>query len=150
MNKIILVGRLTKDPELQTTNNGTSLLRFNVACKSKLRDEDGEQKVDFFVCVAWREKAELIHKYCKKGSMLQISGSMGSRSYEKQDGTRQTIWEINVEDVECLSSINEESAEDKEKTTTRTKSKATPKQAELTPLDDADDENLPFWLYNTF
>ena len=48
MNKIILVGRLTKDPELQTTNNGTSLLRFNVACKSKLRDEDGEQKVDFF------------------------------------------------------------------------------------------------------
>ena len=144
MNKIILVGRLTKDPELQTINNGTSLLRFNVACKSKLRDEDGEKKVDFFVCVAWREKAELIHKYCKKGSMLQISGSMGSRSYEKQDGTKQTVWEINVEDIEFLSSTNEESAEKKEKTTTKTKSKATPKQTELTPLDDADDENLPF------
>ena len=113
-----------------------------MACKSKLRDEDGEQKVDFFVCVAWREKAELIHKYCKKGSMLQISGSMGSRSYEKQDGTRQTIWEINVEDVEFLSSINEESAENKEKT--KTKSKTAPKQAELIPLDDVDDENLPF------
>ena len=77
MNKIILVGRLTKDPELQTTNNGTSLLRFNVACKSKMRDEDGEQKVDFFVCVAWREKAELIHKYCKKGSMLQQNKQFG-------------------------------------------------------------------------
>ena len=141
MNKIILVGRLTKDPEIQATNNGTSLLRFNVACKSKFRDEDGEQKVDFFVCLAWREKAELIHKYCKKGSMLQISGSMGSRSYEKQDGTRQTIWEINVEDVEFLSSINEESAENKEKT--KTKSKTAPKQAELIPLDDVDDE-LPF------
>ena len=144
MNKIILVGRLTKDPEIQATSNGTSLLRFNVACKSKFRDEEGEQKVDFFVCVAWREKAELIHKYCKKGSMLQISGSMGSRSYEKQDGTKQTIWEINVEDVEFLSSTNEESAEKEEKTTTKTKSKATPKQAELTPLDDIDDENLPF------
>ena len=143
MNKIILVGRLTKDPELQTTNNGTSLLRFNVACKSKFRDEDGEQKVDFFVCVAWREKAELIHKYCQKGSMFQISGSMGSRSYEKQDGTKQTIWEINVEDIEFLST-NEESAEKKEKTTTKTKSKATPKQAELTPLDDIDDDDLPF------
>ena len=142
MNKIILVGRLTKDPEIQATSNGTSLLRFNVACKSKFRDEDGEQKVDFFVCLAWREKAELIHKYCKKGSMLQISGSMGSRSYEKQDGTRQTIWEINVEDVEFLSSINEESAENKEKT--KTKSKTAPKQAELIPLDDVDDENLPF------
>ena len=144
MNKIVLVGRLTKDPELQTTNNGTSLLRFNVACKSKLRDEDGEQKVDFFVCVAWREKAELIHKYCKKGSMLQISGSMSRRSYEKQDGTKQTIWEINVEDIEFLSSTNEESAENKEKTTTKTKSKATPKQAELTPLDDIDDDDLSF------
>ena len=143
MNKIILVGRLTKDPEIQATSNGTSLLRFNVACKSKFRDEDGEQKVDFFVCVAWREKAELIHKYCKKGSMLQISGSMGSRSYEKQDGTRQTIWEINVEDVEFLSSINEESAENKEKTKTKSKSKTAPKQAELIPLDDVDDE-LPF------
>ena len=142
MNKIILVGRLTKDPEIQATSNGTSLLRFNVACKSKFRDEDGEQKVDFFVCVAWREKAELIHKYCKKGSMLQISGSMGSRSYEKQDGTRQTIWEINVEDVEFLSSINEESAENKEKT--KTKSKTAPKQAELIPLDDVDDDELPF------
>ncbi len=144
MNKIILVGRLTKDPEIQATSNGTSLLRFNVACKSKFRDEEGEQKVDFFVCLAWREKAELIHKYCKKGSMLQISGSMGSRSYEKQDGTRQTIWEINVEDVEFLSSINEESDEKKEKTTTKTKSKAAQKQAELIPLDDVDDENLPF------
>ena len=142
MNKIILVGRLTKDPEIQATSNGTSLLRFNVACKSKFRDEDGEQKVDFFVCVAWREKAELIHKYCKKGSMLQISGSMGSRSYEKQDGTRQTIWEINVEDVEFLSSINEESAENKEKT--KTKSKTAPKQAELIPLDDVNDDELPF------
>ena len=142
MNKIILVGRLTKDPEIQTTTNGTSLLRFNVACKSKLRDEDGKQNVDFFVCVAWREKAELIHKYCKKGSMLQISGSMGSRSYEKQDGTKQTIWEINVEDVEFLSSTNEESAENKQET--KTKSKTAPKQAELIPLDDVDDENLPF------
>ena len=74
--------------------------------------------------------------------MLQISGSMGSRSYEKQDGTRQTIWEINVEDVEFLSSINEESAENKEKT--KTKSKTAPKQAELIPLDDVDDDELPF------
>ena len=114
-----------------------------MGCKSKLKDDDGRQNVDFFVCVAWREKAELIHKYCKKGSMLQISGSMGSRSYEKQDGTKQTIWEINVEDIEFLSSTNEESAEKKEKTTTKTKSKATQKQTELTPLDDADDENLP-------
>lgn len=140
MNKIILVGRLTKDPEMQTTSNGTSLLRFNVACKSKFRDEDGEQKVDFFMCVAWREKAELIHKYCKKGSMLQISGSMSSRSYEKQDGTKQTVWEINVEDIEFLSSA-EEGAEKKEKA----KIKETPKQAKLIPLnDDDDDTGLPF------
>lgn len=144
MNKIILVGRLTKDPMIQTTNNGTSLLRFNVACRSKFRDEDGKQETDFFVCVAWREKAELIHKYCKKGSMLQISGSMGSRNYEKQDGTKQTIWEVNVEDFEFLSSTNEENAEKEEKTVTKEKSEATPKQTKLTPLDDVDDNDIPF------
>ena len=139
MNKIVLVGRLTRDPELTTTSGGINLCRFNVACKSKQRDEDGEQKVDFFVCVAWREKAELVCKYCKKGSLLQISGSMGSRNYEKQDGSKQTIWELNVEDVEFL--LGNTDGEEKEKRKTQ---KPTTKieQQELTELEN--DEDLPF------
>ena len=136
MNKIILVGRITKDLELECTTNGTFFMRFNVACKSKQRDENGEQKVDFFVCVAWRQTAELIKRYCKKGSLLQLSGSMGSRTYEKQDGTKQTIWEVNVEDVEFLSSSNEETGE-KEKKETKAE------QSKLIPIDD-DDSDLPF------
>lgn len=142
MNKIILVGRLTRDPELTATNSGINFCRFNVACKSKQRDEDGEQKVDFFVCVAWREKAELICKYCKKGSLLQLSGSMGSRNYEKQDGTKQTIWEMNVEDLEFLSASVD--GDEKEKTTAQTKKTAKEEQTVLIPLDDVDNSDLPF------
>lgn len=122
MNKITLVGRITKDLELECTTNGTFFMRFNVACKSKQRDENGEQKVDFFVCIVWRQTAELIKRYCKKGSLLQLSGSMGSRTYEKQDGTKQTIWEVNVEDVEFLSSSNEETGEKEKKETKKEKS----------------------------
>ena len=76
--------------------------------------------------------------------MLQISGSMGSRNYEKQDGTKQTIWEVNIEDFEFLSSTNEEGAEKEEKAETREKSETTPKQTKLTPLDDVDDDDIPF------
>ena len=142
MNKIQLCGRITKDPELTTTNSGINLCRFNVACKSKQRDEDGEQKVDFFVCVAWREKAELICKYCKKGNLLQLSGSMGSRNYEKQDGTKQTVWEMNVEDLEFLSGSSD--GNEKEKTTAQTKKTAKAEQTQMIPLDDVDDDSLPF------
>lgn len=140
-NKIILVGRLTKDPVNETTNSGISYCRFNVACKSKQRYENGEQKVDFFVCVAWRQTAELIAKYCKKGSLLQLSGTMGSRNYEKQDGTKQTIWEVNIEDIEFLSSSEENGDKEKKETKTKTKGKAV--QQTLTPIE-VDDENLPF------
>lgn len=138
MNKIILVGRLTKDPVIDTTNSGISYCRFNVACKSKQKDENGEQKVDFFVCVAWRQTAELIVQYCKKGSLLQLSGTMGSRNYEKQDGTKQTIWELNIEDIEFLSS-NEENGDKETKTTTKGKAV----QQTLTPIEE-DEEDLPF------
>lgn len=140
MNKIVLVGRLTKDTELQTTTSGISLCRFNVACKSKQKDENGDTKVDFFVCVAWREKAELIHKYCKKGTLLQISGNMSSRNYEKQDGTKQTIWEVNVEDTEFLSSSGEEERNTEVPKVTKVRAI---QQEPLIPIDNADDD-CPF------
>lgn len=125
MNKIVLVGRLTKDPVIDKTSSGISFTRFNVACKGKQRDENNEPKVDFFVCVAWRQLADIIVKYCKKGSLLQLSGTMGSRSYEKQDGTKQTVWEVTLEDMEFLSS-NEETGDKKGK----------PVQQRLLPIED--------------
>ena len=135
MNKIILVGRLTKDPELTKTNNGLNLCRFGIACNSKQKGDDGNYQADFFNCVAWREKAEVITKYCKKGSLLQLSGTMYSRSYQKQDGTNQLVWEINVEDLEFLSSSKNE-----EKSNQGSKTKDAVQQT-FTPIDD---DELPF------
>lgn len=134
MNKIILVGRLTKAPELIKTNSGVNYCRFNVACKGKMRDEDGELKTDFFPCVAWRNMADNIHKFCAKGSLLQISGTMSSRFYEKEDGTKQTVWEITIEDVEFLSS----------KAESQEKEKATKKKSSDVDMEPIDDDNLPF------
>ena len=91
--------------------------------------------------MAWRQTAELIAKYCKKGSLLQLSGTMGSRNYEKQDGTKQTIWEVNIEDIEFLSSSEENGDKEKKETKTTTKGKAV--QQTLTPIE-VDDEDLPF------
>lgn len=138
MNKIILCGRLTRDPEMTTTSSGISCLRFNIASKSKQKDENGEFNTNFFKCVAWRKGAELINSYCKKGSLLQLAGTMDSRNFEKGDGSKQTIWEITVEDIEFLSSA-EETSEEKPK-----KAQKTTKTNEPVLLDDIDDEDLPF------
>lgn len=137
MNKIVLVGRIVKAPELNTTSGGVSYCRFNVACKGKTRDEYGEFKTDFFPCVAWRTIADNIHKFCDKGSLLQISGTMGSRFYEKEDGTRQTVWEVTVEDVEFLYTKAENGSQGKDARDTQKKSSS----VEMKPIDDND---LPF------
>lgn len=135
MNKISLVGRIVKAPELATTNSGINYCRFNVACKGKMKDEDGELKTDFFSCVAWRNMADNIHKFCEKGSLLQVSGTMTSRFYEKENGTKQTIWEVNVEDVEFLSSKTETGSQD---------TKTNTKKSSNVDMKSIDDDDLPF------
>lgn len=137
MNKIVLVGRIVKAPELNTTNGGVNYCRFNVACKGKTRDDDGKIKTDFFPCVAWRAVADNIHKYCEKGSLLQISGTMGSRFYEKENGTKQTVWEVSVEDVEFLSSKAENDSRGRG-------TKAIQEKSSDVDMEAIDDDNLPF------
>lgn len=129
MNKIVLVGRFVKAPESYTTANGIPYARFAIACKSRRKDEYGNQETDFIDCVAWREKVELIMKYCAKGSLVQISGSLGSRSYKGRDGTNRTVWEVQVEDIEFLSSKKDEVNET---------------QSKLIELDESDLDDLPF------
>lgn len=139
MNNISIVGRITKDIELQTTSSGIEFTRFNVAVQSKFKTTDGEKKVNFFTCIAWRENAKNIAKYFKKGYPIGITGSMESRSYEKEDGSTQNIWELNLESFSFVGSSSEESEEKQ-----TTKSKKSKSQSELTPIDDIDDDDLPF------
>ena len=141
MNNISIVGRVTKDVETETTNSGIEYARFNVAVQSEFRTADGEKKADFFTCIAWRETAKNIAKYFKKGYPIGIVGSMNSRTYEKTAGTNQLIWELNVKTFSFVGGSNDEEKENK---STKTKSKkATSTPAELTPIDE-DDDDLPF------
>lgn len=138
MNNISIVGRVTKDVEIQTTNSGIDYARFNVAVTSEMKTVDGERQADFFICVAWRETAKNIAKYFKKGYPIGITGSMNSRSYEKEDGSKQTVWELNVKNFYFVGSSSEEQKETK--STAKTK-QATQSSMDLEPIDDDD---LPF------
>ena len=104
MNKVLLIGNLTRDPELVTTNNGISLCKFGLAVQRRYASNDGEKDVDFFNIVVWRGPAENCYKYLKKGSKVGISGSIQTRSYESNDGTKKYAFDIIAEEVEFLTS----------------------------------------------
>lgn len=85
MNKAILIGRLTKDPELKTTPSGVSVCTFTLAVNRRFKNSEGGYDADFINCVAWRQTAEFISKYFSKGNMLGICGSIQTRTYEKDN-----------------------------------------------------------------
>ena len=103
MNKAILTGRITKDPEIRYTQNGMANLQFTIAVDRQVRNADGTRQADFITCVAWSQQADFISRYVKKGNMLAIVGRVQSRSYQGQDGTTHYVTEIVVENVENLS-----------------------------------------------
>ena len=102
MNKVILIGNLTKDPEVRTTNNGTYVTTFSIAVNRKYKAQDGSQITDFFDIVAWRQLAELCGKYLEKGRKVGIVGELQTRSYESKDGTKRYLTEIVASEVEFL------------------------------------------------
>lgn len=102
MNKVILIGNLTRDPELSQTSNGIPFCRMSIAVNRPYTGSDGERQADFFNIVTWRGLAENCHKYLKKGSKVGVSGYLQTRSYE-QDGIKKYATDIVAEDVEFLS-----------------------------------------------
>lgn len=110
MNKVALVGRLTRDPELRTTASGISVCSFTVAVNRRFRNAQGEYEADFINCVAWRQQAELLAKYFTKGRMVGICGSIQTRNYEK-DGQRVYVTEVSVDEVHFVESRGAQSQE---------------------------------------
>lgn len=102
MNKVMLVGNLTKDPELTQTTNGIEVCRFAVATQRRFKNSDGEYEADFINCVAWRKTAEFVHKYFKKGQKIGVVGNIQTRSYEAQDGTKRYVTEVVADEVEFV------------------------------------------------
>ena len=98
MNKVVLMGRLTRDPEMRQSQQGTPVLSFSIAVDRRFAKE-GQQQADFINCVAWRNTAEFICKYFQKGSMIAISGRLQSRTWDDRDGKRQYSTEVVVDEA---------------------------------------------------
>lgn len=137
MNKIILIGNLTRDPDLTETPSGVSVCKFSIAVKRNIKNSDGEYETDFFNCTAWRGTAEAIGRYCSKGNKVCVIGSAQMRSYEDNKGVKQTVMDIIVQEVEFLT--KKEAKENTEVHNTAEKPK--PKQSTLF---DYDDDDIPF------
>ena len=109
LNKLILMGRLTADPELKTTQSGASVTSFTLAVERNFR-QGNERKTDFVNCVAWRNTAEFIAKYFGKGQLMAIDAELQSRSYENSQGNKVTVWEAVVNNAYFAGGKNEGSA----------------------------------------
>ena len=97
LNTITIMGRLTRDPELRTTQSGTPVASFTVACERDFAGQDQEKVTDFIDCVAWRQGGEFVSKYFHKGNMIIVDGRLQSRKWEDRDGNKRTSWEINAD-----------------------------------------------------
>ncbi len=135
MNKVFLIGNLTRDPELSTTNSGISVCRISIAVSRRFASPDGSRETDFFNVVAWRAIAENCAKYLKKGSKIAVMGTIQNRSYEGNDGTKRYTTDITAEEIEFLSTKGDETASDN--------GMSHEPDTGLQPIDD-DDNTLPF------
>jgi single-strand DNA-binding protein len=103
MNKIFLIGRLTKDAEIRSTNNGKKVASFAIAVNEG-KDQSGQEIVQFFNLSAWERLAEIIEQYVKKGTKVAIVGRLQNRSWDKPDGTKAYATDVVVKELEILSS----------------------------------------------
>lgn len=130
LNKYIAMGRLTADPELRTTSNGTSVASFTLAVDRNYTPQGQEKVTDFVPCVAWRHTADFITKYFRKGSLMAIESELQSRSYENREGNKVTVWEAVVSQAYFAGGKNEG---------------AVNRDTPLTDYDtDPNDDDLPF------
>lgn len=106
INRVVLVGRLTKDPDLRYTQNGTAVANFTIACNKPFKKDGEEQQADFINCVIWRKPAESLANYMSKGSLIGVEGSIQTRNYDDSDGKRVYVTEVLVASVQFLESKN--------------------------------------------
>jgi single-strand DNA-binding protein len=102
MNRTVLVGRLTKDPDLRYTPNGVPVATFTLAVNRPFTSQAGEKETDFINCVVWRKPAENVANFLKKGSLAGVDGRLQTRNYDGQDGKRVYVTEVQAESVQFL------------------------------------------------
>lgn len=104
INNVVLVGRMTKDAELKYTGNNIAVASFSLAVNRNFKDANGEREADFINCVIWRQQAENLANWAKKGALIGITGRIQTRSYENQQGQRVYVTEVVAENFQMLES----------------------------------------------
>lgn len=137
MNKVILIGNLTKDPELTETPSGVAVCRFSIAVSREYANADGNKETDFFNITVWRGRAENCGKYLKKGNKVAIFGSLQNRSYEDKDGIKRNVTEVIANEVEFLTPKSSEATDEEENAVVSVR-------RERPQLEAIDDNRLPF------
>ncbi len=135
MNKVYLIGNLTRDPELAETTSGIKVCRFAIAVNRTYAGSDGNRETDFFNITVWRTQAENCGRYLKKGSKVAIVGSLQNRSYEDKEGIKRNVTDIIASEVEFLASRSSQDGGSEEVQASR---KERPK------LEPVSDDDLPF------
>lgn len=104
MNRVILTGRFTRDPESRMGGNSTEIVRFSLACQNDFTNRNGERDVEFVNCVAFGRTASTISKYCRKGQMISATGRIRNSSYDAQDGSKRYTTDIVIDSFEFMGS----------------------------------------------
>jgi single-strand binding protein len=108
MNKVNLVGRLTRDPEVKNTTTGKAVATFTLAVDRRFKNKDGQKEADFIPLVVWGKQAEYVGQYLSKGSQIGVSGRLQVRSYDGQDGQRRYVTEVVADEVYFISTKRKE------------------------------------------
>lgn len=102
INRVVLVGRLTRDPELRRTTNGTSVASFTIAIDNRTKGPNGEKTTSFIPCTVWNQAAENVSRFTRKGSLVGIEGRLNQRSYESKDNRKVSVIEVICDSVQFL------------------------------------------------
>ena len=160
INNVVLVGRLTREPDLKYTANGQAVATFTLAVNRNFTNQSGEREADFINCVIWRKPAETLANYARKGTLLGVTGRIQTRNYENQQGQRVYVTEVVAENFQLLESKNSNSSQNTSATSvpkvqannyTQNQQNASQANLGLNPMDDfsgttidINDDDLPF------
>ncbi|MBR8699060.1 single-stranded DNA-binding protein [Enterococcus casseliflavus] len=155
INNVVLVGRLTKDPDLKYTGNGTAVATFTLAVNRNFTNQSGEREADFISCVIWRKPAETLANYAKKGVLIGVTGRIQTRSYDNQQGQKVYVTEVIADNFQLLESKKADSSQNTQgsgvsnsQTNNYTRNQQNTNNATADPFGnssiDISDDDLPF------
>lgn len=142
LNEVVLMGRLTRDPEIRKTSNDVSVCSFSIACERDIASKQtNERETDYFDIVAWRSTADFVGKYFAKGRMIIVKGRLQKRNYEDKDGNKRSVIEVIADSVYFGES--KKNAESSTAASSESAPKASAENQDLEPIE-SDDDDLPF------